>query len=154
MNRKTLLTLIATLSMAFITIIAGTKDASAQIPVQMCESGCYTVDLTPLRGFPPDCRPCIQTLWANGVIWPVVDPPCYMPGDSIVECPRGVAPGTPLQRIIVCNGISIPGITGYYTVQCPGCPLLCVVVCLDKRGCLYIKVYPGPCTDQIAMPCP
>jgi len=153
MKRRTLLALLATLSIAIIGMFGGATNASAQIPVRQCQTRCYTVDLTRLQGLPDVCWPiCIQTQWANGVTWPAAGVPCYPKPDIYRECPP-VPVGTPLNRIIVC-GVSLPGVTGQYTVQCPGCPIpFCVVVCLDANGCLYIKLYQGPCPGT-PLPCP
>jgi hypothetical protein len=135
-------------------VTGGGNNAGAQTPIQQCASGCYTVDLAQLTGPFPNCNLCIETVWVNGTIWSAPQPRCYIPGDSVMECPL-VPPGTGLSNVIVC-GTALPGITGQYDVQCPGCPQpLCVVLCLDANGCLFIKVYPGPCPPpSTPLPCP
>jgi hypothetical protein len=149
MKRRTLFALIAALSMAILGIITGSKSASAQPPIVQCPGGCYTIDLSLVQ---PDCWPCVQTVWANGVIWPPTVPPRYHGGNIYTECPP-VPPGTPLQNIIICRQ-ALPPVPGQYTIICDECPLpLCVVICTDAQGCLYIKFYPGPCPPN-PLPCP
>ena len=152
MNRRTILASIAAMLLAVAMLAGGPRCAA--VPITWCGTNCYTVDLSMLAGF-PNCHPCITTSWGGGsVVWPPAGQPCYTPGTVTVECPATMLPaGTPLDWVNVC-GVRLPAMTGQYAVPtaCPGCPPLCVRLCLDGNGCLYIKVYPGPCTG--VLPCP
>jgi hypothetical protein len=150
-GRRTLLSGLVAVLLAFAAL---PRHVAAQ-QVTWCNTGCYTVDLTKLAPF-PNCHPCIRTSWGAGaVVWPPAGQPCYNPGVIKVECPIPVLPiGTLLDWVDVC-GVRLPGVQGQYSVPtaCPGCPPLCVRICVDTNGCLYIKVYPGPCPAG-PLPCP
>ena len=145
------LTMIATaLVVMIIALVASTRRAGAQPPYSACTNGTYTVDLSAFTG--PTCYPLsVSTSWASGaVVWPLTGP--YTGPGVYVEAPP-VPPGVPLQYIEVFGQHLPPGPVAYQkTINSP-CGLICVSVCLDPSGCLYVKVYPGPCPPT-TLPCP
>lgn len=159
MKRRTLRSLLAIALLAIVAgFIASSRSASAQGPIFWCGVGCYTIDATQLANF-PNCLLCIRTSWNNGgVVWPAPGAACsYFGGGLYKECPVPVQPvGSPLDWVEICGNI-LPAVDGQYTIPanpiCPGCPPLCVRLCMDAIGCLVIKIYPGPCPGPI-LPCP
>ena len=120
--------------------------------VRWCASGCYNVEIDASLS----CTVCITTLWNGAVTWPSPAMSCYSPGSTAVECPMPVQPfGSPLTSVTVC-GMALPGLQGQYTIPagvCPGCPALCVRLCVGFSGCLTIRVSPAPC-PVAPPPCP
>lgn len=153
MQRRTFLSKLAMMAIAIVTMAitfgAATDRATAQM-VTACGSGTYTVDLSALPN--PACYPfIIKTSWGGGAIgWPPTGP---YPGPGVyVEAPP-TPPGMPLDFISVFGVNLPPGPVPYQkTINTP-CGPVCVRVCLNAAGCLYIRVYPGPC-PAAPLPCP
>ncbi len=148
-QRRTFLSWLA-IAIATIAIMMGSGVASAQIT--QCASGCYRVDLSRLGVLSPNCFPLrVITSWNGGtVVWPSASFIGY-PGAAIyTECPP-VPVGAVLDWIEVCGKV-IPAVPGQQTVRCGNCTI-CINVCLDSDGCLYIQASPGPC-PQTLLPCP
>ncbi len=150
MQRRTFLSRLAMLALAIVTIALslGAATASAQ-PIVAC-GGPYRVDLTGLPN--PLCYPlAITTSWGGGAVtWPPVGFPGY-PGPGIFVEPVPAPPGMPLDFINVAGTI-LPPFPQQVNVPSP-CGPLCVIICRDAAGCLYIKVYKGPCVFP-PLPCP
>jgi len=149
MQRRTFLSWLAGV-MAMVAVMMGSEVASAQIT--QCATGCYQVNLARLGVVSPNCFPIkVITSWNGGtVVWPSTSFIGY-PGAAVyTECPT-VPVGAVLDWIEVCGTI-VPAVPGQQTVTCGNCRI-CITICLDGSGCLYIQAFPGPC-PQTPLPCP